>query len=108
MPSTATPDAQEPKSIEVKQFGVVVAAPAPELLAEKMVLGGLVVQEIVPGGPNRGLEKGDIILTYKTVDDVAMERDFGGCVGRLYNWKTEPLLVLRADEILTVPFPKEP
>lgn len=62
----------------VTELGVIVSCLSSELMAEKMVLDGLLVDKVLPGGSKHGLRVGDIILTYRTVYDIAMQTMYPG------------------------------
>lgn len=95
----------------IREKWAVVLEPADaKVLADKQILCGAVVRETLPGGPEPGLEKGDIILPYGRVYDMAMgARSWRGCVWQLANTARQggELRVLRDDELVIIEMEKQ-
>jgi hypothetical protein len=108
-------------SVTLDKCGLVVRPLDRELLAEKMVLGGFVVEDVLPDGERWGLEKGDVAVTVKRVYDLVMEGRAGVWVGNsekqyaesmrrlargILNGKTtavdEDAVIIRGDKIVAV------
>jgi hypothetical protein len=66
------PSGESPQTIP--QFGVVLRPAGADLLAEKCILGGTLVDRLLPEGPGIGLQAGDVIIDYWDGYDLAMHR----------------------------------
>lgn len=87
------------------EWGVVVRPAGADLLAEKGILGGTLVERLLPDGPAVGLQAGDVIIDYWDVYDLAMRGfvPFGPMsqLRRVAQLGGE-LKVVRGDQIVTV------
>lgn len=94
----------------VKELGVVLRPAGRGLLAEKLILAGLEVVEVLPDGPEVGLERGDLILNYGSVYDLVMgagdgDRAMRALLNRLKYASDRSPRILRGRRVPTVPLP---
>jgi hypothetical protein len=93
----------------IDELHVIVSAAGPDLLAAKLVLAGLVVDQVTDHDPGVDLKPGDLILDYETTNDVAMG---AGDLKRSASWLANKaryggvLQVLRGDQLMTIELPK--
>jgi hypothetical protein len=84
----------------------VLCPASPDLLAEKGLLQGTLVEKVLPGAPEGGLQAGDVIIVYERVYDLVMARySEYGPIQRLKNMagqKVAEVLVIRGDKVLTL------
>ena len=78
-----------------------------DLMAERMILGGLLVEKLLPGEPDWGLREGDVILDYRCVYELATQRQFAKMnLGLLLTLQSRPpvvsqgYVVLRGDQLI--------
>ena len=99
---------QAPDSrMTVEGLGVVISAPSADLLAEKMVLAGILVAQASRPRAGVPLKAGDLVLNYKSVYDLAMG---AGNPGRALNQFAQQARhasrrtwrVLRGDRVIMV------
>lgn len=94
----------------IKQWGVVLRPADPELLAEKLFLGGTLVARLLPDGPDVGLKAGDLIIDYRSTYDLVMGRGFFWSPMRRLAHQAQwggKLDVLRGERIITIKVEKE-
>lgn len=95
----------EPTSLEIAAWGAVVRAASADLLAEKGLLGGAVVESVSANAPDVGLRRGDVIIDYRSVYDLTMAQHPAFAPLRQvesiarYGGKLD---ILRGDRVLTV------
>lgn len=61
-----------PQSATSEEFGLVVRLLNDEEMAAKMLLGGILIEEVLPKGRELGFAPGDIVLTCSHVQDLAI------------------------------------
>ena len=88
----------------LKDLGLVVTRPSDDLMARKMILAGLVIEEVLPEGRESPFRKGDIVLTCRNMDEIALDRpqfdrDAPRSASLLRHFDGKPLTVLRGGEI---------
>ena len=72
----AAPAKPTPSPQTVPEWGVVLRPAGEDLLAEKLLLRGCVVQRVLPGGSPAGLQADDVIVDYGDLHGLVMG-DFG-------------------------------
>ena len=93
------------RSETLKELGLVVCAPSNDLMAEKMVLGGVLVEKVL-AGHSLGFRPGDIVLPYKRVYDLVMAGLKPGNLRLRFRgiarhaWDRRPLPVLRGNRLI--------
>ena len=60
------------KRLEIPTLSLTVALPADDLIAERLVLSGVLIESVLPAGEKTGLKAGDLVLDYATLYDVVM------------------------------------
>ena len=98
-------------NVTVKELGIVIGVPSDEVMAEKLVLGGVVVEKVLPEGKQTGLQEGDLILDYESIYDVTMAYyllNGGGqrFASRVKYAEVSEVRVMRGNWILTVSLKK--
>ncbi|GMU22298.1 MAG: hypothetical protein AMXMBFR13_23840 [Phycisphaerae bacterium] len=93
-----------------EKWGLVLAPVDSDTLAEKLILRGALVSEVLSGHESFGLKAGDIIVDYDSPYDMVMAGDeryaSQARLARLASRGGE-LRVLRRDRMLTVAIPKQ-
>jgi hypothetical protein len=93
-----------------EKWGIVLAPVDSDTLAEKLILRGALVSEVLSGHEGFGLQNGDIIVDYGSAYDVVMGGDgLQALNSRLASElrRGGELRVLRRDRMLTVAIPKQ-
>ncbi|MBN1418523.1 MAG: hypothetical protein JXP34_07070, partial [Planctomycetes bacterium] len=70
-------DRPEPEEATLQPWGVVIRRADADLKARDLILRGVKVEKVLPGGSPVGLEAGDVILDYGSIHDIVMG-DFWG------------------------------
>jgi len=96
------------QNLRIDELGVVVGLPSDDLMADKLILGGILVDTVLPGGERTGLKAGDIILNYERVYDIVMAPSIPALRAFARRARGRRVLqVLRGNDVLTVTIAKK-
>ena len=93
------------RSETLKELALVICAPGDDAMAEKMILGGVVIEKVI-AGHSLGFRPGDIVLPYKRVYDLVMGDAMPGYLRlhfrgvALHAWGRRPWPVLRGNRLV--------
>jgi len=97
---------QLPKRVTIEEQGITIGLLGNDLMSEKLILGGVLVEKVRPGSKS-GLRAGDVILTYKSPYELSHGR--GSTTQTLFQfaqmareWSGVKFNVLRGDEVVEV------
>ena len=96
-----------PRTRSIKELGIVAAALDDDLFAQKLILGGILVEQLLPNAPDVGLRQGDIVLHYRRIYDLVMggfeaRQALAQFARRAKHARTLELKVLRGEQLVAL------
>jgi hypothetical protein len=95
-------EAERPSHVSFEELGLTAGVVTDEMMAGKLILGGIIIDEVLPEGEDSGLRPGDIILTCTRIYDVVMGSGLSG----FYGINRDPEVLRRALEYCVEKAPK--